>query len=293
MDRALVLEGPSRGLVFAYYGEEGVITDTLLTTFNYQFEPGKGAAFSAVISEETSKLIASEFNSGMAQEILDAINQVTGVLPPRYLAEALLQMNLQPVTDLISRDHAPFFDAINAKVIGNQVIVLDDDASVFLTHGVKSVWQDGEEIQRNFRIENLEDHLGVLTYSDWKGKLNLAHVIDGRVKVDIETGECVDGNSQITAVLKNESPLNVTWTQGSMTLTTEPFGPLDIQRPCDSEFRLEITRNPNGGVTEVMVGPENTDLYWVRMEYWCEPLLSCLHPPLYLRATLGLSLIHI
>lgn len=171
--------GP-RGLVFAYYGREGKIEHTFVVPFSVTGRPDGGLWFSAVINEYTSDLISGSFNESIVYDVTEDVELSTGVVPPRYLAETLIQENLQSTTDLVTRDHVMAFAPLNAKIIGNQIVVTDDNASVSLVHGTTKVFRKGQEIPiDNFRISHLENYPGPIAV-EIHGARYSAYIIDSR-----------------------------------------------------------------------------------------------------------------
>jgi hypothetical protein len=137
-----------RGLIFAYYGVEGKIVKTHVVPFSFG-HLNNGLWSSAVVNESISDLIVDTFNNVIVHDVTDDVERSTGVRPPRYLAESLVQQNLAPMTDLVSRDQAPLFGGHNTLVFGNQIIITGDNASVAAVHSVNNVYSNGIPIMDN------------------------------------------------------------------------------------------------------------------------------------------------
>lgn len=232
-----------RGLVFAYYGTEGKIEHTYVAPFRVTEKADGGRWFSAVIDASTSNLINQSFNDSIVYDVTEDVEQSTGVLPPRYLAETLIQENLQSTTDLVARDHVMAFAPQNAAVVGNQLVVTDDNASVSLVHGTTKVSSNGQEIPMdNFRISHLENYLGPIAI-EIHGTRSTAYIIDRRGDIQASATQCVDGMSTIRAEMKYESLALAT-----MVLTSyngddvqELFrgpSPMVINVSCEAEYFL-------------------------------------------------------
>jgi hypothetical protein len=269
----------TRGLVFAFYGANGDVGHTFVAPFGYALIP-EGYWFTAVIDERTTELVAETFNASIVGSVTEDVKSATGVPAPRFLAESLIQQHLQPATDLVTRDHAPFFNAVNARVTGNQVIVLDDQASVSVTHGVKAAWQGGEDILgSDFRIQALEDHIGPVVY-EWHGTPRLAQVIDGRVTIEVSATACVDGSSRITGRFLHQSPLAPRWK--ILEFLPEPESGsrevlmasemIDYQAACSSNFRLTASREPGGGQQTAHVRFTDPESFTTQFTYFFRSL---------------------
>jgi hypothetical protein len=268
----------SRGLVFAFYGADDEVTHTFVAPFGYTLIP-EGYWFTTVVDEHTSELVAGTFNASIAGSVLADVETTTGVTAPRYLAESLIQQNLQPLTDLVARDHAPFFGGENARVMGNQVIVLDDQASIGLTHGVKAVWSEGADIRgSDYRIDSLENRLGPVAYQ-WHSQPRLAHIVDGRATIEVSASACTDGMSTISGQFVHPSPLASRWViretgpsgaaAGNQELLAET---IQLSGSCDSGFEIEARREPGGAQTRAYVRFTDPELLVIRFTYFFRSL---------------------
>jgi hypothetical protein len=139
-----------RGLIFAHYGTEGEIAKTHVAPFAWNQIDG-GLWFSAVVNEAISDMISDTFNNTIVKNVTEDVEKSTGVRPPRYLAESLIQQNLSPTTDLVFRDQALLFGGHNTLVLGNQIIITGDNTSVMAVHSVNNVYSNEMSIMDNYR----------------------------------------------------------------------------------------------------------------------------------------------
>lgn len=237
----------TRGLVFAYYGIEGQISSTFVVPFHWRTEED-GLWFSAVVNELTSDLIAKPFNEKRVFDITNDVTLATGVEPPRYLTESLIQQDLQPATDLVARDHAMVFAPQNAIIIGNQIIVTGEDASVSLTHAAQSVSRDGVEIMTpDHRLIQLENDIGPISIT-MHGVRRPAYVTEGRATFEAAATKCANGMSTISArmlhssILHGKLALERLVSSGPNVLLASDGEEIQVDVACDSNYELTSTR---------------------------------------------------
>lgn len=233
-----------RGLVFAHYGDGMSIDRGLVVPFAWRWLEN-GLWFSSVVNQSTSDLIVHTFNEITVQEVTDDVERATGVLPPRYLAESLVQQNLKSFTDLVFRDEAPLFDGNGVRVLGSQVIITGDEASLSVLHGVSGVYSDGANIlgQGN-RLTGLENHLGPISIES-HGERQAAYIVDGRADFEATVADCTGGESSISARMSHVSVL-----EGGLVLKefdqpgeiTSDRDQIDASLSCDKRYRLESSR---------------------------------------------------
>jgi hypothetical protein len=268
----------SRGLVFAFYGADDTVTHTFVAPFAYSLIP-EGYWFTAVVDEHTSELVSGTFNASIAGSVRADVEAATGVSAPRYLAESLIQQNLQSLTDLVTRDHAPFFGGVNARVAGNQVIVLGDQASVSATHGVKAVWREGADIlDGDHRIDALENRLGPVTY-EWHGQPRLAHIVDGRAPIEVSATACDGGTSTISGLFTRPSPLLSRWMIRAIGPTGTAAGEQELEgeaiqlnASCESDFEISASRQPGGAQATAHVRFTDPESLLIRFTYFFRSL---------------------
>ncbi len=196
-----------QGLIFAYYGAGGAIENTFVVPFAWR-HVDNGLWFSTVVNEAISDLFVPIFNRVIVNNVTDDVERSTGVRPPRYLAESLIQQNLKPFTDLVSRDQAVFFNGHNAIVVGNKIVITGDNASISAVHSVDDVYSNDQSIlDSNFLLTRLEDHIGPISIKT-HGDRRPAIIIDGRADFEATASECVNGVRQVSAQMKYASELS-------------------------------------------------------------------------------------
>ncbi|NIP19361.1 MAG: hypothetical protein GWM87_15270 [Xanthomonadales bacterium] len=275
---------PERGLVFAFLKrwenpgkdpqESGI--ETLVMPFRYQYIP-EGLWFTAVLEPATSDLVESEFNRVTADNVTADVAATTGVEPPRYLAESLIQQNLQPTADLVTRDHAPFFDLRNANLVGNRVVVTGDDASLAVTHGVRAVRHQGQNVLGpDDRVTGLEHLAGAISY-DWHSQPRMAHVVDGRADIEVSATACTDGTSTITGRFTGNPALAPRWLVTERTLVPAPATresgfnteTVEFEASCDSDFEINASLEPGGGTARAHVRFTDPEPLFIKLRAHC------------------------
>ncbi len=233
----------SRGLIFAHYGTDRSKLP-LVVPFRWQWVDN-GIWTSAVVNEAISSAIVDTFNRGIAQDVTDDVERATGIRPPRFLAESLIQQNLQPTTDLVFRDQALLFGGHNALVMGNQIVITGDNASLTAVHSVNDVYSNDQSIMDdNFVLSDLESLIGPISI-EAHGVRRPAIIVDGRADFEATVSNCVDGFSNVSAHMIYPSELS-----GDITLeSTYPISVLvsDHQRidavvSCYAGYSIKSSR---------------------------------------------------
>lgn len=236
----------SRGLIFAHYGLDGEITKTHAVPFSWNQIDG-GFWFSAVVNEPLSDTISDTFNHVIVHDVTDDVERATGVRPQRYLAESLIQQNLSPTTDLVFRDQAVLFGGHNNFILGNQIIITGDDASVLAVHSVNNVYSNHMPIMDDdYILAGLESHIGPISI-EAHGVRRPAIIVDGRADFYADVSGCVDGLRQVSAHMNHSSELG-----GGIALTRTDVTPsttlasdhqsISAELPCDASFSVESSR---------------------------------------------------
>ena len=232
-----------RGLIFAYYGTESEIFKTHVVPFSWTRING-GLWFSAVVNEPLSDAIVDTFNNIIVYDVTDDVERSTGVRPPRYLAESLIQQNLSPTTDLVFRDQALLFGGNNTLVFGNQIVITGDNASVMAVHSVNNVYSNEMSIMDNdYVLTDLESHIGPISI-EAHGARRTAIIVDGRADFDANVSECVNDLRQVSAQINHVSELDgeITLTRSDGTTVVSDHQSISTEVPCDASFYIKSSR---------------------------------------------------
>jgi len=244
--------GPTDGgfsagmLLFAYYGFDGKILETLVS-------PGP------VTNQNLSGVITNSFNRGrgLATRMIEDVEKATGVTPGHYLAESFLFQNLEPLDSALRYYPTWFFDAENAVVMQSRVYVTGNESSASVPLSIDGVISNGINVLNgDNRVHNLEQYLGTVKFQVRSAQLfytgldgyNL--IIDARPELKIETTPCVDGYSTLTANFVYPSELRggiAMWRDGtpgwsSLNLNLEARPSLNERISCDYDYRVEGRR---------------------------------------------------
>ncbi len=201
---------------------------------------------------ETSQIIRDRFNEGLKQRVHKDIALETGVEPGAYLAEGMLFQNLTFVEGLLENEPLVFLGNDSTVILRNRIYLVTSEFepghTVRVLPSVASVKHEGVELLGNGSISNLEDHLGVLSFTlkdDPEGQVGHALVLDGRSDFELELGECVNGRQRMQANFVHDSDVageiyyeEIDFKGGR--LATGPF--LDKRVPCDLSFTVFARR---------------------------------------------------
>ena len=221
-------------LMFAHYGIDGVILETLVTTGN-------------VTNQKVSNIISNNFNYGLADRMIEDVEKATGVTPGHYLTESFLFQNLEPSVAFLEQYPTVFFDVKDAIVMQSRVYVTGDESSALVPFSIGGVFSNVINIlDDDYRVRNFEQHLGILRFQSRTGSnpgdYNL--VIDARPDLTIETAPCVDGQSTLTANFTYSSELRGDirlWLGDSLSAMTKKSS-LNEWISCDYDYRVEGRR---------------------------------------------------
>lgn len=268
----------SRGLIFAHYGEDRSKLP-LVVPFRWQRVDG-GLWFSAVVNKAISSSIVNSFNFGIVQNVTDDVERATGIRPPRYLAESLIQQNLIPATDLVFRDQALLFGGHNALVIGNQIIITGDNASLTAVHSVNDVYSNDNSIMdSNYLLTDLEKFIGPISI-EAHGVRRPAIIVDGRADFEATVSDCVNGFSNVSAHMTYASELTggITLENSSLrSVVVSDHQSINAEISCDTAYKLESSRKifknasqsrlVNVGESTAFINFSNPDRYSIYMIY--------------------------
>jgi len=233
----------SRGLIFAHYGSDRSKLP-LVVPFRWQ-QVDNGLWFSSVVNEAISSSIVSSFNSVIVHDVTDDVERATGVRPPRYLAESLIQQNLRPTTDLVFRDQALLFGGHNALVIGNQIVIIGDNASLTAVHSVNDVYSNDQSIMDgDYVLTDLESFIGPISI-EAHGVRRPAIIVDGRADFEATVSNCVDGISNVSAHMIYASELSgdiTLETQNPRSIVTSDHQSITAEIPCDTFHEIKASR---------------------------------------------------
>ena len=165
--------------------------------------------------------------------------------PPRYLAESLIQQNLRPTTDLVFRDQALLFGGHNALVIGNQIVILGDNASLTAVHSVNDVYSHDQSIMNSdYVLTNLETFIGPISI-EAHGVRRPAIIVDGRADFEATVSNCVDGVSNVSAHMIYASELSgdiSLETLSPRSTVTSDHQSITAEIACDTSYEIEASR---------------------------------------------------
>ena len=230
------------GLLFAYYDLDGPVLRSFVAPFAARHPHTWHAT--TVINAQTSEWVQGQFNQHAADQMRQDIEDVTGVLPPRYLAEHLYQRSIQAVTEPFETRHALAFDARGAVVIGNEIHVQRDGATVRVPHGVVEVLHDGSNILGPDGVLGpLEGLLGVLHFKLRPGDEVIAvHVLDARGQFSHALSACSGGTRTLNLNVSGDrlAPLVIRVKDPSQQVVASSWwfslsAPLD----CNAEYFVE------------------------------------------------------
>lgn len=231
-------------LLFAYYGFEGMILETRVSTGRY--------STGLVTNQLVSDIISDNFNLyGLADDMIDDVERATGVRPEHYLAESFLFQNLTPSVRFLDKFPTKFFGAKNAIVKQSRVYVTANESSALLPYSVTGVFSDGINIMdRDYQVHNLEQYLGVVQFKKRRAEVPDSYnlIIDARPELKIETAPCVDGHSTLTAEFVYPSELDGDirlWLGDSPAAMTRKKA-LNEWISCDYDYRVEGRRYLEG-----------------------------------------------
>jgi len=226
-------------LLFAYYGFDGRILETLVS-------PG------SVTNQQLSDAISISFNRNLAARMTEDVENATGVTPGHYLAESFLFQNLEPLVSSLRQYPTWFFNAENAVVMQSRIYVTGNESSASVPYSIGGVISNGINVlEGDHRVHNMEQYLGTVQFQARNGdKLpgyNL--VFDARPDVQIATTPCIDGYANLTAEFVYPSEI-----AGKISMWREGdpgWGPFSypLAKPalnerisCDYDYRVEGRR---------------------------------------------------
>jgi hypothetical protein len=252
------------GLVFAVYANAGVIAGLQVSPFFIEALPAQQAApvplfrTTAVLTPDITQHVAGEFNDATAQNMQENIEQVTGVYPPRYLAESLFQQEIAATFRETLKDAALFHNANeNTTIVGNMLLT-SNWLGVSAPHSVTRVEMNGVNVlDENNRIDLRNSFIGGL----W----------------EIEYGQLAvfvfDEGEQRPALLMNKAPCGGTTaisceTGGTISLFCEPDPLHTIVELWKDDELIEQQHNVEGAV-EFEVPPGYCENDWSIRDYTC------------------------
>jgi hypothetical protein len=252
------------GLIFAVYANEGVTAGLQVSPFFIEALPGQEAAApalfrtTAVLNSAITDHVAGEFNDAAALLMQENIEEVTGIYPPRYLAESLFQQEIAATFRQTLKDAALFYDENESTTVEGNMLLTSDWLGVSAPHSVTRVEMDGINVlDANNRIDLRNDFIG-----------GLSEIVYGEIAVSI-----FDGGEQRPALVMSKSPCGGTTAAacdsgGTISLFCEP-GPLHtiVQFWKDEEL-VDQKHNVDGHVElEVPAGYCEND--WNIRDYTC------------------------
>lgn len=188
--------GRSDGLIFAIYefgGNPVGLQGSPFAVFD-------GASTTAVLNQAITNQMGLEFNESGAEETQEDIEAVTGVYPPRYLAEHIFQRDIPATLTDELKNEALFHNPTDGVVVGNMFIVTGSNAGAYTPSSVDRALRDGtEHLSPSKFVADLDNLMGEWSMVIEWGYYRPVFVVEGRADLQAEATPCTNNFSTITA----------------------------------------------------------------------------------------------
>ncbi len=147
-------------------------------------------------------------NEGGAEDTQEDIEAVTGVYPPRYLAEHIFQRDVPATLRDELKNEALFHNPTDGVVVGNMFVVTGENAGAYTPSSVdRAIRGDTDHQSPSKFVADLDNLMGEWSMVIEWGYYRPVFVVEGRADLEAEATPCVDNFSTITADFVNPSTL--------------------------------------------------------------------------------------
>ncbi len=240
--------GRQDGLLFAIYEVGGSVAGFQAGPFAVD-EQGNATA---VLNEAITNQVGLEFNTGGADETREDIETVTGMYPPRYLAEAIFQRDIPAMLRDEVVNQALFHHPVDGVVVGNLFIVTGDNARAYTPTAVERVLYNGSNIlDGSNAVGDLDQRLGPVSL-EVDGERRPAYVMDGRADLDVAVTACTGGVASLQATFERASLLHsvVELWRGDSLLESGTNAAVDAFAICNGTYQLRGFRSIRGQIVD-------------------------------------------
>jgi hypothetical protein len=240
--------GRTDGLVFAIYESGG----GMVGLHGSPFAVFDGMTTTAVLNQAITNQLGLEFNEGGAEDTQEDIEAVTGVYPPRYLAEHIFQRDVPATLRDEIRNAAMFQNPTDGVVVGNMFVVTGSGAQAYTPTSASAVYNNGSNVLSSAKmVSDLDNKKGELSMVV-SGERRPAFVVEGRADLNTNTPVCTADMATITAQFDRASPLEslIELWKGATLIESVNNGSLDVDVTCDSNYEIRAYRTIRGQVVD-------------------------------------------